>query len=84
MDAINKKKAAPAAKYVMKQHKRKGKPTVLAIHRREDNKQVGQLVTTAVQNADQKIDDLIQGLNNESLTEADMISCLNKLKGGEK
>ena len=75
-------KAESTEKYVMKPHKRKDKPAAFAIHCRETKKQIGQLVETAVEKADEKIDQLVRELNSGNMTEADAVACLNRLKTG--
>ena len=74
------KAEATSDTYVMKIHKRKEKPSAFAIHNRRTNKQLGQLLENIVSTADVKVDQLVKDLNSGSITEADALSCLNKLK----
>lgn len=77
-------KVEPTQKYVMKAHKRKEKPTAFAIHNRTTNKQVGQLIGTVVEKADEKVDQLVIALNNGNMTESEVVDFLNKLKTGNQ
>eukprot|EP00435_Cladocopium_sp_Y103_P028504 s2760_g7.t1 len=77
-------KAESTQQYVMKPHKRKDKPTAFAIHNRSTNKQIGQLVETVVEKADEKVDQLVRDLNSGKITEADVLACLSKLKTGNQ
>ena len=77
-------KAESTQKYVMKPHKRKDKPTAFAIHSRITNKQIGQLVETAAEKADEKVDQLVRELNSGNMTETDVVACLHRLKTGNQ
>lgn len=67
--------------FSLKRHQRKGQATALAIHCREDKKQLCQLLETVVADAEPKMDELVKDLNSGKMTPEDVIKVVDQLKG---
>ena len=80
--AAAKTAAAPkTGTYTLKRHKRKGAATALASHHREEKKQICQLLETVLEDAESKMDELVQELNSGKISREEAVRVVDQIKG---